>query len=232
MELPLESVSKAELGQLRAPSQADIERKLATAMRSPAQQQTHADKMAQLEKSAMRYVASKQQGQQVPQPQQTTVRTEPAKAPTRHNSVVQAGYDDKPAQNSRGQARTPEHVAIQRGIQGHIQRNMQREARKARFREVGQRLKATVSQMGQQLNRAARTVAPPTVNRSQVAQSELAAMQKMQSITKHREQAPEKQPEKAKGTEKGKEKAAVLEQAPVRQPQQHKGKDHDRGRDR
>ncbi len=232
MELPLEPVSKAELGRLRPPSQADIERQLATATRSPAQQQTNTEKMAQLEKRAMQYVASKQQGQQVPQRQQTPVRTEPAKTPVRHNSVAQASYGDKPAQNNRGRARTPEHVAIQRGIQGHIQRNLQREARNARFREVGQRVKATASQMVQQVNRAAKTIAPPTPNRSQAAQSELAALQKMQSMNKYREQTPEKQPDKAKGVEKGKEKASVLEKTPARQPQQQKGKENERGRER
>ncbi len=231
MEVPIKTVSTAALGQLRPPSDADIQRSITANSRSPAQKQANTKAMAQLEKAAMRFVAMQQQGRQQPAPQQqqSAAQKTPAKAPPRHHSVTPAGYGKQTAQSSRGRARTPEHVAIQRSIQGHIQRNVQREARNERFRQVGQQVKAKAAGMVQQVGRAARSVAPPALSR---VQSELAGKQKMQSMTRHREQVMDKGKGKETEKVKSKERASVQIAAPARQPQQTQGKGKDRGRSR
>lgn len=232
MEIQIKTVSKAALGQLRAPGEADIERRSAAAARSPAQQKAHAQRMAQLDKFAMQFVAMKQQGRQPPaqqQPPRSATRPEPVKAAPRHQTVTTASYGDKAGQGNRGRARTPEHVAIQRSIQAHIRRNVQREARNARFRAVGQQIRARAAGMVQQAGRTARnitqSIAPPQRNR---AASERSATPKMQSMLKHRE----KTLDKAQGKVKVKEIAPGLSPTPARQPQKHQGKEQDRGRTR
>lgn len=232
MEFKVKSVSKAELGQLRPPSQADIQRSSAKAARNPAQQKAHAQAMARIDKAAMQFVAMKQQEKQVtvqPQPSRAAMRQEPVKTPVRHHSVTRAGYGDSVAQNTKGRARTPEHVAIQRSTQNHIQRNVQREAQRERFRQVGQQAKAKVAGMVQQVSRAARNIVPSSLGQ---AQSELVGKQKMQSMNQHREQVRDKAKGKETGREKSKERASVQIAVPARQPQQAKGKEQDRGRSR
>jgi len=227
MEVQMKTVSTAALGQLRPPNQADIERSMAAAARSPAQQKVYAERMAQLEKTARQFVAMKQQGTQAPVSQQSKAvsRAEPIKAPPRHQTVTTAGYGDKVAPGARGRARTPEHVAIQRSIQSHIQRNVQRESRNARFREVGQQIKAKAAGMMQQVGRAAKTVTQTLPSSPSRSQSELAAAQKMQSMVKHREKTVEKET----GKTKGKDIAPGLQPTPTRQPQKQKGKEPERG---
>ena len=231
MEVQFKTVSKAALGQLRAPSEADIERRRAAAMRSPAQQKAHAQRMAQLDKFAMQFVAMKQQGRQQPvqQPSKSPMRHEPMKAPPRHQPVATAHDGDKAGQGSRRRARTPEHMAIQRSIQAHIRRNVQREARNERFRAVGQQIRAKAAGWVQQAGRSARnvtqSVAPPLRNR---AAPERSATQKMQSMVKHREKTLDKSEVKVKV----KEIAPGLSPSPARQPQKQQGKEQDRGRTR
>lgn len=236
MEVPIKTVSKAQLGQLRPPSDADIQRSIAASSRSPQQKQASAKAMARLEKAAMQFVAMKQQGRQQPasQQQQSAAQKTAVKAPPRHHSVTPASYADKVAPGTRGRARvperkTPEHAAIQRSIQGHIQRNVKREARSERFRQVGQQVKAKAAGMVQQVSRSARSVAPSSLSRTQ---TELAGKQKMQSMIRHREQVMDKGKGKEAAKVKGKERASVQMATPARQPQQTQGKGNDRGRSR
>lgn len=230
----MKPVSKAALGQLRPPSQADIQRRLTSVIRSPAQTQAHRQAMARLEKAAMQFVAM-QQGRQPPLQQQpkTSVRLpDPVRATPRHNSVAQASYGDKAAKGYLGRARTPEHVAIQRTVQRHIQRNLQRDARNERFRQMERQIKANAVAMVRQVGRTTRSMAQsmpqPAPGRVQTVQSELAARQKMQSMTRHREKTQDRQV----GKEKSRGKEPVVQRTPVRQQQQQQGKERDRGRER
>ncbi len=228
----IKHVSKAELGQLRPPSQADIQRRAAAFDQTSDQKQAYRQSMARLEKSAMQFVATKQQDRQQAAQQKAPDRSEPLKAPPRHNSVAQTGYGDQASRGSIGRARTPEHVAIQRSIQGHIQRNQQQEARTERFRQLGQQVKEKAAAMVKPFGRSERNVAqsmpPPSLGKAQTAQSELASKQKMQSMSWHRERTQGKEVAK----EQSRVKEPVRHQAPIQQHQQQKGKEQDRGRTR
>jgi hypothetical protein len=215
MRWEVENVSKAELGQLRPPSQDDIERRIARGDWSKAQQKAFNRRMNKLDKAARHHVDSQRgaQQQQAAPPRQAPARSEPAR-PHRHHSVAQDRYAE-----SRASA-TPDHVKIRRSIEAHIQRNLKREARHERFRELGQQAVDRAKQIG----RAALGRQQPAPQRSPASRQPAARMEqpeirKAQVLAAHRDKVQSRQQEQR--------------QAPIRQQQQQqRGKEQDRGRSR
>lgn len=202
MKFKVKSVSKAELGQLRPPSQADIERQSAVAARSPAQQKAHTQAMARIPQSSHAVCRYETAGKEVTGAAAAIKSRYAAGAgqtPVRHHSVTRVGYGDPVAQNTKGMLRNPRACRHPAQHPITIQCNVQREAQRERFRQVGQQAKAKVAGMVQQVGRAARSIVPPSLGQ---AQSELVGKQKMQSMNQHREQVRDK----AKGKETGREK--------------------------
>lgn len=218
---PVKEVNNAQLGRLRAPSEADIERRIAAAARTPQQQQVHNRAMRTLEQRAMRYVETQRQDRPVPARtagQGKAVREGMRGGAPRHNFVAHARYD-------RAKEQLPSHVAIRRGIDTHVQRNVQREARRERIREVGQQVKQKAVAIAQQLGRTARGKGARSLERQSVGEkqarpAERGNMQRAQALAVQREKAPGRQVEQP------------VRQLSARQQQQQRGMEQERGRSR
>lgn len=139
--MQVKHVSNQELGNLRPPTQQDIQRSIATAQWTPAQKQAHTNNMQQLDRKAMQFVRMQQAQKQAPAKAQRPPPAAAGKATPRHNSVARNGYtSSRTGATQRPPARaSPSHVPAYANVAAARQRNMQRANRMARRQAVRQR---------------------------------------------------------------------------------------------
>lgn len=142
-------VSNEQLGQLRPPSQAEIERSIERAQWSPAREATHARNMQQLMQTVQQFAemspAARKEATQEKIAAQGTAQAQGKHRVSeniRHNSVARGGYT---ASQGNSATRTQQNrVPIHPSVQKHRDRNMRKQARANRRQQLRQRFKQAV----------------------------------------------------------------------------------------
>lgn len=219
MSYDIAEVSNAELGQLRPPTQDEIDRRIARADWTRQEQREFSAAMRRLEHAASAFVT---------QAHGRSRDTPTVAAPPRedHRSVTQSRYTDRDAAKPSS---LPSHSAIRRSIDAHIRHNMQRAASRERFRQLGQRLRQQIRDTGRRIGRAVpgqeQQAAPPGNNQKPIHRQEPAEVRQASAVKAYRDYRNER--DQARQQERQAVRSLAREQHP---PQ--RAKEQSRGRAR
>jgi hypothetical protein len=222
MEIPMKTVSKAELGQLRPPSQADIQRSIDRTGWDMARVQNHQQMMKEITQRVQQFIAMQQPVKQQAKAVAAQDRPVPLATP-RHQPVTKNSYGQERGRSvTEKRMHTPSMTHLPANVQQAMQRNARRTAQAEARQEGMQRL--TDRTKG-----ALRAAVGTVMQRQGVPKLDQPQRTRLQDL--QAKVATEKRVEK-KAERETTLFDKYLSKLPSRQPDQQRGKEHERGRDR